>query len=197
MAQNQLLKFSPDLTDERLCILCDHLLDTIHNSTEDSSSVDDTPWTKGCLAYGRIQGLLKRLVSENQYVWLKLANSTMDFTAKIDSTHIQFVIDDPYNPKKSHRLQPNSVENIQLSIDLEEYEQIKVVIWRLFITIDKDNRELEPTATVVGFDSNTIELCRWEYNETIKVPVSSPLTIPAEIEEPKLQLKKRIAKTNE
>jgi hypothetical protein len=197
MTHNRLLEFSQDLTNERLNILCDHILDTIHDSIADSSNEDDTAWTKGCLPYGRMQGLLKRLVTKKQYSWLTLANNTMDFTAKVGSAHIQFVIDDPYNPKKVHRLHTNSVENMQLSIALEEHETIQVVAWRLFVTIDKNNRELEPTATLVGFDLNQNELCRWEYNETIKVPVHSPLTVAAEIEEPELQLKKRIAKTNE
>jgi hypothetical protein len=189
-------EYSQDLTNDRLTILCDHILDTVHDSIIDSSSKDDTAWTRGCLPYGRMQGLIKRLVVKKEYSWLSLANNTMDFTAKIGNTHIQFIIDDPYNPKKIHRLHTNSVENMQLSIALEEHEEIQVVAWRIFVTIDKDNRETEPTATLIGFDVNQNELCRWEYNDVTHAPLESPLTIAAEIEEPELQFKKRIDKAN-
>lgn len=196
MTNNHPQEYSQDLTDKRLNILCDHILDTIHDSIIDTSGKDDTAWTKGCLLYGRMQGLLRRLVTKKTYSWLSLANNTMDFTAKIGSAHIQFVIDDPYNPKKVHRLHTNSVENMQFNMALEEQEDIQVVAWRLFITIDKNNREAEPTATLMGFDLNQNELSRWEYIDTANVPMESPLTVTAEIEEPELQLKKQIDKAN-
>lgn len=193
MNSNTLIEFSEDFTDDRLILLCDNVLDNVHDSLKDTSTLYDTAWTKGCLPYGRLQGLIIYLASNKVYDWLSLANNTMDFTAKIGKTPIQFLIDDSFSPKKKHRLHRNLVETMQLSMALEELTETKVVVWRCIVSIDKDGMN-EPKATIVGYDSNQIEVCRWSYDETVRVPMSSPLAPVVEIEEVKLKRKLKVDK---
>jgi len=190
MVSNTPTEFSVDLTDERLNILCEHILDTIQDSISDSSTVNDTAWTKGCLPYGRLQGLMQRLAIDKNYPWLSLANKTMDFTATIGSAHIQFLIDDPYCPKKTHRLQTNAVENMQLSMVLEVEDIVQVVHWRLFIVIDKDDDDqFSPVATLVGYDLNQNSVCIWEHQDTAIIPMAASHTPVIDIPEPEISRK--------
>jgi len=180
---------SEDLTEERLHTLCEHVLDTVQDSLEDSSTPNDTAWTKGCLMYGRLQGMIKRLDSNKEYTWLSLANSTMDFTAKIGATHVQFLVDDAYSPKKTHRLSTNSVENTQISMMLEEPGESMFVTWRLFVGFDEVEGQVSPKVTLVGYDLNQNIVCKWEHQETTVVPVISANSEAVEIDEPILSRK--------
>lgn len=189
MATKQPFEFSTDLTEERLNILCDKCLDTIADSIKDSSSNHDTAWTKGCLPYGRLHGLMMDLSSNKDLPWITLANSTMDYTARIGRTLIQFVIDDAYNPKKTHRLNQNSLENMQFSLELEQHNEVEVVAWRVFIGIDRQDHQVEPTATLVGFDLNQNPICYWNYDDNVITPVIAETTKAVEIPEPKLARK--------
>ncbi|GGQ19046.1 hypothetical protein [Shewanella litoralis] len=189
MVANHPVDFSTDLTEERLNIVCNLCLDAIADSLIDSSSIYDTPWTKGCLAYGRLQGLVIHMAKSRDYEWIVLANKTMDFTARIGSTLVQFVVDDPYNPKKTHRLHTNSVENMQLSLDFESKARVDVATWRVFITFDKHDQQVQPSAVLVGFDFNQNPICFWNYEDTIPMPVAAELTNVVEIPEPQLARK--------
>lgn len=187
MVTNHPVDFSADLTDERLRVLCLYCLDVVADSILDSSSIDDTKWTKGCLLYGRLQGLMYRLSLNNELPWINLANRTMDYTIRIGSTFVQFMIDDPYNPKKIHRLNSNSIENTQSCFDFDQDSNI--MIWRIFISIDKLDPQAEPTATLVGYDSNRNPVCFWSYDEAIQIPMTVEDTKVVEIPEPLLARK--------
>ncbi|WP_075185337.1 hypothetical protein [Teredinibacter haidensis] len=195
MLESHPISISKDLTDERLHTLCEHVLDTVQDSIEDSSTPDDTAWTKGCLVYGRLQGMIKRISINKEYSWLSLANSTMDFTAKIGSTHIQFMVDDAYSPKKTHRLSTNSVENTQISMLLEEPGEAGFVTWRLFVGFEELEGLISPKATLVGYDLNQNEVCKWEHQEAAVIPMISAGPAPVEIDEPTLQRKLNNNKT--
>lgn len=189
METRQPFDFSSNLTEERLNTLCDYCLDTIADSILDSSSKHDTAWTKGCLPYGRLHGLMMDLSKNRDLPWITLANNTMDYTIRIGSTLVQFVIDDAYNPKKTHRLSKNSVENIQLSFELEQCHEIEVLVWRMFIGIDRQDHQVEPTATLVGFDPNQNPICYWHYADNTPPPVITETVKTVEIPEPMLARK--------
>lgn len=186
MVTKQPVEFSVDLTEERLNILCDKCLDTIADSIKDSSSDHDTAWTKGCLSFGRLHGLMIDLSSNKDIPWLTLVNNTMDFTVRIGRTLVQFVIDDAYNPKKTHRLNTNDLESMQFSLELERHKEVEVVIWRVFIGIDRQDHQVEPTATLVGFDLNHNPICYWNFDDNVITPVISEAINVVEIPEPKL-----------
>jgi len=183
--------FSTDLTEERLQILSERVLDTIQDSLDDTSTADDTAWTRGCMAYGRLQGMVMRLSRDRVYPWLSLANNTMDFTVKVGSTHLQFLIDDAYSPRKTHRLRTNSVESNQLSILLEDSDNAKFTTWRLFVGFKNTDEGDTPFVTVVGYDINQIEICRWEHDDVVMVPVSADIVGTVEIDVPELSRKSK------
>lgn len=164
--------YSPDLKQEYLEDLCKEVLDVVNQAISDSSTNNDTAWTRGTLPYGRVQGLFIALHNDQSRPWFTLANATMDYTAKIGNTFIQVVTDNPDQPKKNHRLKANSIELRQWGLELEQSTKgADVLTWRLFI--DKDDNDEIPTlhASLVGFDSNTNPLCIWHYGDIVVTPV--------------------------
>lgn len=189
MNLNQPYDFSEDLTEERLRVVCDLVLDTVQDSIEDSGTKHDTAWTRGCLRYGRVQGLFSQLTLDKDYPWISLANSTMDFTFKIGNTHVQYIYDDYECPKKIHRLRPNAIENMQLEIAFETEEKPEVLTWRLFVHQDLDEDFSELKATLVGYDINQSPICTWFFEDKANVPVLAERAETVELPEPLLTRK--------
>lgn len=163
--------YSPDLKQEYLEVLCYEVLNTVNEALIDASTEYDTAWTQGTLPYGRIQGLCKALHKDKSKPWFTLANATMDYTAKILNTPIQFVIDNPSNPRKSHRLRANDIELQQYSLELSEQNEHEFLTWRLFIDDNKNDEVPSLSATLVGFNSDSIPVCVWQYEKIDVVPV--------------------------
>ncbi|WP_299022193.1 hypothetical protein [uncultured Photobacterium sp.] len=190
MISNLPSEFAEDLTDERLHLICERVLDAVQDGINDSSTENDTRWTQGCLRYGRVQGLFQQLTLDKSLPWVSLANATMDFTFKIGNTPIQYIYDDYECPKKGHRLKPNSVENMQLGFDLDNERSIEVVAWRLFVTQDLEDEFPDLKATLVGYDLNQNPLCIWHNEDTAHAPVYAERAEAVELPEPALVRKK-------
>jgi len=186
--------FSNDLTCERLKIVSDRLLDVLDEAENFAQSPNATAWFKGTANYGLPQGMLKRMHEDESYSWLTLANQTMDYTARIGDTLVQFIVDDPYSPKKSHRMKRNSVERLQLGLNLEEHHKDIPLIWRFYLNPMSNGVDYSPSVSLVGFDINENIVCLWTHEDTVSSPISSNIPKPVEIEEPVLSLKKSSTK---
>lgn len=174
--------FSPKLQPEYLDRICQDVLAVAYGALADSSTENDTSWTRGTLLYGRVHGLFKNLSRDPSVPWLTLRNSTMDYTIGINDVLFQVVMDNPNAPKKAYRLDANEVELTQLNL-FEPRDQ-EIVTWRLFI--DNDHDEESPTlmATVMGFDFNRNVICHWSHHYKAKPPVrSTHLPEAAELED--------------
>lgn len=182
--------FPDDLTCERLRIVSEKLLDVLDEAENFAQSPNATPWFKGTANYGLPQGMLKRMHEDDSYPWLTLANQTMDYTARIGNTLVQFVVDDPHSPRKVHRMKRNSVERLQFSLELEEYNKDIPLIWRFYLNPMSNGVDYSPTVSLVGFDVNENIVCLWTHEDIISSPVSNDIPKPVEIEEPVLSLKK-------
>ncbi|MBJ6610545.1 MAG: hypothetical protein JG718_09325 [Candidatus Thiothrix moscowensis] len=180
---------SSDLKQEYLEELCNEILSVVEQALVTAGTEHDTAWTRGTLAYGRVQGFFQQLQKSQRKPWVTLANKTMDFTFKIGSTNIQFVMDDPFAPKKPHRLKANSVE--QMSLELES--EPNVVAWRLFVDRNYDAEFLDLNAFLVGFDINQNPVCIWRHDEIATVPMKTSER-PAEVVIEDAPLQRRISK---
>lgn len=186
--------FSDDLTCDRLKIVSDKLLDVLDEAENFAQSPNATAWFKGTANYGLPQGMLKRMHEDKSYPWLTLANQTMDYTARIGKTLVQFIVDDPYSPKKAHRMKRNSVERLQLGLDLEEHDKDVPLIWRFYLNPISNGVDYSPSVSLVGFDINENIVCLWTHEDTVSSPISGNIPKPVEIEEPVLSLKKSSTK---
>ena len=191
MISNQPSDFSADLTDERLKIICEQVLDTVQDSIDDSSTKNDTKWTRGCLRYGRVHGLLIQLTLDKNYPWLILANKTLDFTFRVGKALVQYVYDDYEAPKKGHRIKPNTLENTQLALGLDLDEELTVASWRLYVNQELGHENEQLKATLVGYDINQTAVCIWSHEDKINIPMFAEQAEAVDIPEPMLTRKKK------
>ncbi|RCU45680.1 hypothetical protein DU002_14565 [Corallincola holothuriorum] len=181
--------YAPDLTEERLQILSERLLEVLDEAQVYAESPNATAWFKGTANYGLPQGMLMRMHENKDYPWLTLANKTMDYAARIGGTLVQFIVDDPHASRKHHRLKRNAVERYQFSLDLEVPSGDEPLIWRFYLNPFSDGMEYSPTISLLGYDSNENIVCHWEHEVVISGPRSVDVPVAVEIEEPVLTRK--------
>ena len=181
--------YSEDLTEERIKIISDRLLDVLDEAENFAQSPNATAWFKGTANYGLPQGMLKRMHEDEDYPWLTLANQTMDYTVRVGNTLVQFIVDDPHSPKKSHRVKRNAVERQQFGLELEEPSPEIALIWRFYLNPVSNGVDYSPSVTLVGFDVNENIVCRWENESVILSPLSDTAAKPVEIAAPVVSLK--------
>lgn len=186
--------YAPDLTEERLHILSENLLDVLDEAHHYSESPNATAWFKGTANYGLPQGMLIRMHSDSAYPWLTLANQTMDYTARVGNTLVQFVVDDPHSPRKQHRLKRNAVEKHQISLELEEDYVDIPLIWRFYLNPISNGVDYSPSISLLGFNGNGNVICSWEYDTVVTGPVVIDKPESVEIDEPLLVRKKKVQK---
>lgn len=182
--------YSSDLSQERLQILCEKLLDVLDEAHGFSESPNATAWFRGTANYGLPQGMLIRMHHDSNYPWLTLANQTMDYTARIGRTLVQFVVDDPNILKKSHRLKRNIVERYQQSLELELQESDSPLVWRFYLNPSANGVDYSPSISLLGFDGNENIVCQWDYETLVTGPALSDAPEAVEIHEPTLIRKK-------
>lgn len=182
--------YAPDLTEERLDILSEKLLDVLHEAHQFSESPNATAWFKGTANYGLPQGMLQRMHGDKSFPWLTLANKTMDYTARVGKTLVQFVVDDPHAPRKQHRLKRSLIEQHQFSLEFEENCTDLPLIWRFYLNPNSNGVDFSPSISLVGLNSNENIVCNWEYDSVISGPVVTNKPESIEIDEPVLVRKK-------
>ncbi|MDE1309335.1 hypothetical protein [Vibrio aestuarianus] len=84
--------YAPDLTEDRLELLSEKLLDVLDEAHQFSESPNATAWFRGTANYGLPQGMLMRMHKDKSYPWLTLANQTMDYTIRVGKTLVQFIV---------------------------------------------------------------------------------------------------------
>lgn len=187
--------FSQDLTEERIKIVSDKLLDVLDEAESFAQSPNATAWFKGTANYGLPQGMLKRMHEDKNYPWITLANQTMDYTAKIGNTLVQFVVDDPHSPKKLHRVKRNAVERQQFGLNLEDQNPDIPLVWRFYLNPISNGVDYSPLISLVGLDINENVVCLWEHDDVISSPLSGNMAQPVEIEVPVITLKQASKKS--
>lgn len=186
--------YSRDLEEKRLNQLSKKLLDVLDEAHEYSESPNATAWFKGTANYGLAQGMLNVLHKSEDYPWITLANQTMDFTARIGHTLVQFIVDDPHTPRKQHRLKRNAVEQHQMSLNLNDDNLNTSLIWRFYLNPYSNGVDFSPSISLVGLDSNSNIVCLWEHNSIVTGPVIPVKPETIEIDEPTLVRKDKVAK---
>lgn len=171
--------FAPKLQPQNLSRVCEAVISVAYEAYEAASTDFDTPYTRGTLLYGRVQGLFQALHRDINFPSVQLRNSTMDFTVSIDDVLFQVVTDNPESPKKSHRLKANELEAKQLALFAAEANE--VLTWRIFVDSNHDPEFPEFRATVVGLGYHGNVLCHWQHTPQTAVPIRM-LDLPAENE---------------
>lgn len=175
-------ELEPKLKHEYLDVLFTNVLEAAYRAREDASTEDDTNWTMGTLPYGRVHGRFKRLHRDCSLPWLKLCNSTMDYTIAVDGVLMQVVMDDPDVRRKGHRLLANKVELCHQASLLGPAVDNNIT-WRLYVDSVESIEGHRLVASILGFDTNRNVVCHWVHDH---VPLNTAriLELPAEVDIP-------------
>jgi hypothetical protein len=104
--------FYPELSEERLTVIAEELLNVMDMTYSQLSSSLDDNYTRGTCTFGRQRQMLIALCLSGKYPWLQLTHPGMDVTFNIENIPVRFFADDPDNPKKPGFFRRNVVDQL-------------------------------------------------------------------------------------
>jgi hypothetical protein len=166
-------EYYSDLTEERLRLIAERLLDVRYETLQDMQSPYDDNYTRESAVYGRQRQMLIQIILSGEFEWLSLSHAGMDVTFKIGSVPCRFFTDDPSCPGKSGFFRRNFTDN------LFEVEDQHPIIWR-FVIEKAFSDESEDSMYLLGFNALHEKICEWMYRpSTPMLPPSAKETPPS------------------
>jgi len=184
MASKAPAEFNPELTDARLRIVSEALLDVLYETELELATPLDDGYTRGTATFGRQRNTLIQLCQSGQYGWLKLTNPAMDVTFEIGGVPCRFFADDPSKPSKPGFYRRND------SDQLFEIELSSPVMFR-FVVAKAQSSDEEADVYFIGYDANQQEVFRWQHSLSTPVLASVDESLPKEIPLPPAAVKVR------
>ena len=152
--------FSEHLTDDRLTVIADNLLDIRYETIEMLNTPLDDNYVKETAAYGRQRNMLIQLSLSHQYDWLSLRHAGMDVTFAIGPIPCRFFTDDPLHPNKDGFFKKNSTD------DLFATDDQRPVTWRFIIS--KSHGESDSKVYFIGYNIYNEKICEWAHSQENK-----------------------------
>ena len=179
-------EFHSALTEFRLRIVAEALLEVLYNTEVELAGPLDDGYTRGTTTFGRQRNALIKLCNCGQHPWLKLTHAGMDVTFEIDGVPCRFFSDDPANPRKPGFFRRND------SDQLFDIETDAPLMFRFIVAKAQFIGE-EAEVFFIGYDINQNESFRWQYSRSIPTltsvderrPTEVPLPNPADMLRPK------------
>lgn len=172
--------FSEHLTDDRLTVIAEHLLDIRYETIEMLNTPLDDNYVKETAAYGRQRNMLIQLSLGLQYDWLSLLHAGMDVTFAIGAIPCRFFTDDPLHPNKDGFFKKNSTD------DLFATDDQKPVTWRFIVS--KSHGDSDSKVYFIGYNIYNEKICEWVHSQENRTLYSVDLLIPATVEIPSAQV---------
>lgn len=158
----------PDLTERRLRIIAEGLLNVRHDTYAELSSKFDDNYSRACTTFGRQRQYLLQLAQSGQYEWLTLASPAMDLTVNVGAIPVRFFTDDHDNPKKKGYFKRNEVDQLFSTND------DKPVLFR-FVVEPAVTADDEDRVFFLGYNAYQEVVVEWQYRPRTAVfhPVES------------------------
>lgn len=172
--------FSKHLTDDRLIIIADKLLDIRYETIEMLNTPLDDNYVKETAAYGRQRNMLIQLSSSRQHDWLSLRHAGMDVTFAIGTIPCRFFTDDPLHPNKDGFFKKNSTD------DLFATDNQRPVTWRFIVS--KSHGESDSRVYFIGYNIYNEKICEWVHSQENKSLYSVDEFMPESVEIPSAQV---------
>lgn len=177
--------FHSALTDARLSVVAECLLDVVFDTEMDLSSPLDDRYTRGTTTFGRSRNAIIRLCRLGTHSWLNLVHSGQDVTFQIEGVPCRFFADDPSNPRKPGFFRRNVCDQL-FAMDANE-----PVIFR-FVVDKPDSEGEEVEVFFVGYDAGWTEVLRWQHSRSAPLLMSVDTTLPPEVPMAPVQVRPRI-----
>lgn len=174
--------FRSELTDDRLAVISDALLDIRFTTMREMLSPFDSNYSREATAFERSRNLLIHMCQTRQYDWLTLLSPAMDVTFCIGNVPCRFFRDDPERPDKPGFFKRNAVD------DLFSLDENDPVMWR-FVVERAETDDDEDRVHFIGYNIFQEKISQWVSGSTgpvlhsvdNEVPASRPL-LPARVD---------------
>jgi len=186
MASRPPSAFRPALTDARLRIVSEALLDVLYDTELELDGPLDDGYTRGTTTFGRQRNAIISLAQGGKHPWMKLTHAGMDVTFEIEGVPCRFFADDPANPKKPGFFRRND------SDQLFERKAGDPVLFR-FVVAKPQSAEEDADVVFVGYDANGVEAFSWHHSRSTPVIASVDTYAPDEVALPPAKAKVREA----
>ena len=170
-------EFSPHLTEDRLTVIAERLLDLRFTTLSEMASPFDDNYTRETAIYGRQRNMLIQLALNGSLPWLTLANHALDVTFRIGDIPCRFFTDDADGPQKRGFFRRNASDN------LFEIEDRIPVMWR-FVVAPADLDVEEDRVYFIGYNAYQEKVSEWVYTPTVSMLHSTSSEIPPAVELP-------------
>ncbi|PYC27400.1 hypothetical protein DMO17_06570 [Aquipseudomonas alcaligenes] len=154
--------FYPELTDERLAVIAEQLLDIRFNTIREMDSHYDDTYTRETAVFGRSRNMLIDMCLSAQYDWLSLASPAMDVTFRIGQVPCRFFRDDHELPEKVGFFKRNAVDT------LFALDESQPVMWR-FVVEKALTEEDEDQVFFIGYNVFQEKVSQWTYSSASQV----------------------------
>jgi|SRR6185437_2973223 len=176
--------FHEELTEARLRIVSEALLEILYDTEIELTTPLDDGYTRGTTTFGRQRNAVIGLCQRGQYDWLKLTHGGMDVTFEIGGVPCRFFADDPATPRKPGFYRRND------SDQLFEIELDAPVMFR-FVVAKPQSLDDQADVYFIGYDANQQEVFRWQYSMSTPVLASVDEAMPIEVPLPRAAAKIR------
>ncbi len=176
--------FHPALTDARLSVISECLLDVLFDTELELTSPLDDAYTRGATTFGRRRNAVIHLCQSGAHEWLKLTHAGMDVTFEIGGVPCRFFADDVTCPKKPGYFRRNA------SDQLFAMEESEPVTFR-FVVDKPDSADEDVEAYFIGYDAGWNEVFRWQHSRSAPVLVSVDPSLPPEVPMQPVQVRPR------
>ena len=174
MASPRPTDFRPALTDARLRVVAEALLDVFFDTELEMATPLDDGYTRGCATFGRQRNALIHLCTNGEHEWLKLTNAAMDVTFEIGGVPCRFFADDPLQPRKRGFFRRNACDQL-FADSLGEPALFRFIVAKP-ATPDEDVEVF-----FIGYDEGDNEVFRWQHSRSAPVNSSDDADVPAEV----------------
>ena len=176
--------FHKELTEARLRIVSEALLEILYDTEVELTTPLDDGYTRGTTTFGRQRNAVIDLCQRGKYDWLKLTHGGMDVTFEIGGVPCRFFADDPATPRKPGFYRRND------SDQLFEIELDAPVMFR-FVVAKPQSLDDQADVYFIGYDANQQEVFRWQYSMSTPVLASVDEAMPIEVPLPRAAAKIR------
>ncbi len=148
--------FHSELTDDRLTVIAEALLDIRFSTIREMQSQFDSNYSREGTAFERSRNMLIHMCMTRKYNWLTLVNPAMDVTFCIGHVPCRFFRDDPERPDKPGFFKRNAVD------DLYSADENAPIMWRFVIERSESDSD-EDRVHFIGYNAFQEKISQWVY----------------------------------
>ncbi len=170
--------FHQGLTEERLSVIAETLLDVRFQTKRLLQSEFDDNYTRETAIFGRTKNRLISMALDSKRDWMTLGQPTMDFTLKIEGVPVRvFAEDDPDAPQKGGFFRRSTTDDLFATDD-------EVPVMFRFIVERAPTDDAEDRVFFHGYNAQQVKVLEWLYRPATRVLHAVDDVIPQPVDLP-------------